>query len=509
MGERNYQVIVLALAACLAAFALHAYPVFRPMMVYDDFQILEKSLTWRSTWANLWVPSNEHAMPLGRLSTFALVQSAGRQTLLPLATALQGPLAILAGMGLLYLLVRRELGHSFYGLVALILFGVTSIYHQAVSWFAASFAVLTLDTLLLALLAAQGWRLTGWLRHLALCTLWTALAPAWFAVGVLAGPLCCLYLLPRDDSTPAGWRRRLLSLVPLLGTAVFLAVSLPRTAAQITGLLRDDGRLDLIYGTGQPGWQKSLPLIALNHTGRSLVDQLMLGVCGIGGFACPAVVVLVFLLLLAVGGVWWWRRAPCRRLLVLGLGLILFSYLLIYAGRSHLAYAEDGLYRWTRYALLPYLGLVLFVCGGLPRWQHRFFALGWVAGAESAKPRRTASGPDAYRGVEDSAPATQKSCKRIAHGYLGLLVAGLFVLHLPRALITSFPYDPSQREVLQRIEATDARCRARHLDADTARQALEPLEVPGAGDVNGWVLLRGSDDPHPVSVREAQNLLAP
>jgi hypothetical protein len=91
------------------------------------------------------------------------------------------------------------------------------------------------------------------------------------------------------------------------------------------------------------------------------------------------------------------------------------------------------------------------------------------------------------------------------------LLAGLFVLHLPRILLTSSPYDLSQREVLQRIEAMDARCRAYHIDADTARQALEPepLEVPVAGDFNGWVLLRGSDDPHPVSVREAQSLLAP
>ena len=141
--------------------ALEAYPLSHPQLIIDDVQIVLGSYTWQKTLDNLWVPANEHTMPLGRLTTWALVQLAGRPTLLPLVFGLQGPITLLAGIALCYLFVRRELGHPFHGILAAALFGVTAVYQQAVYWFAASFAVLTLDTILLALLAAQRWRQTG------------------------------------------------------------------------------------------------------------------------------------------------------------------------------------------------------------------------------------------------------------------------------------------------------------------------------------------------------------
>src|SRR5262249_13670368 len=162
----------------------------------DDFQILVRSWTWQRTWDDLWVPANEHAMPVGRLTTWALVQLASRASAVPQVAAFQGPLAVIVGALLLYLFVRRELGHPLYGLVAAALFGVSTVYGQAVYWFSSSFSILTLDTLLLALLAAQALRRTGSWLYLHLCVLAVALAPTWFASGILAGPLCALYLLP-------------------------------------------------------------------------------------------------------------------------------------------------------------------------------------------------------------------------------------------------------------------------------------------------------------------------
>src|SRR5919199_3242936 len=83
-------VLVLGVAACLAALALHAYPMCRPWLFDDDFLYLAQSWTWQATRENLWLPMNEHAMPLGRLSTWVLVQLAGgRPTAMPLAAALQ------------------------------------------------------------------------------------------------------------------------------------------------------------------------------------------------------------------------------------------------------------------------------------------------------------------------------------------------------------------------------------------------------------------------------------
>src|SRR5262245_30255378 len=98
-------------------------------------------------------------MPLGRLTTWGLIQLTGRLTALPFATGWQGPLALLVGLFFLYHFVRRERDDALYGWLAAILFGVSSAYQEAVTWFAASFGVLSLDTFLLALLAAQRWRL--------------------------------------------------------------------------------------------------------------------------------------------------------------------------------------------------------------------------------------------------------------------------------------------------------------------------------------------------------------
>src|SRR5206468_4244356 len=138
---------------------------------------------------------------------------------------------------------------------------------QAVYWFSASFSILTLDTLLLALLAAQRWRQTGRLQYLALSALWSALAPGWFASGILAGPLCCLYLLPQAErDAPAAekaqpwWRHLALALVPLLGSVAFLAVSLPRTANHI---------LHLEHYGDKTAVQAFSPLTGLVYTGRS------------------------------------------------------------------------------------------------------------------------------------------------------------------------------------------------------------------------------------------------
>ena len=113
-----------------------------------------------------------------------------------------------------------SLDHAFYGWIAAIGFGVSSVYQQAIVWFAASFSVLALDTILLALLAAQRWRQNRRRRWLLLSCLATALAPAWFASGILAGPLCALYLWPNESLGVDSRRVRLAALTPLLGSAV-------------------------------------------------------------------------------------------------------------------------------------------------------------------------------------------------------------------------------------------------------------------------------------------------
>jgi hypothetical protein len=478
---------LISVLACVASIALYSYTFWRPVLLQDDFQIVAPSLTWQRTWDNLWLPQNEHAMPVGRVLTFALLYLAGRPASYPLAAALVGPAALVIALLLTKRFVERELEHPFYGLVAMILFGVTAVYQQAVFWFAASFSVLTLDMLLLGLLAAQAYRLTQWWPYVVLSALWCLLAPCWFASGVLAGPVCCLYLLlpPRA----LNWRRAAAAAAPLLGTAVFLAVSLPRTAATIMTLEHygESNALDNF----QPG--KGL-LITL----RSIVENLLLGVFGIWEMIVPLPLVIVALLVLAGIGVWWWRRAPCKRLLVLGLGLIGSSYLLAYSARAEWAVGTSltGV-AWSRYHLLPQLGLVLFIVGGLPAWAGRRFTL------------------------NGDGSLTRKQVR-----FLLCLIGILFLIHLPHGLIGTIRFYPlpfewgksyivtpaAQQEALREVERVDARCQEHGISAAAAQQALPWLSIPWAtpegkkGEFNGWRLLKGSAAPREPETRSDEEI---
>jgi hypothetical protein len=477
VSSRRAILLLIALAGG-ATLLLYVRSLAIPVLYYDDFQILTQSWTWPRTRDGLWVPQNEHAMPLGRLLCFALEALAGRLPVLPFVICLVGPLALLLALGLVYVFVRRELGHSFYALLAVVLFGVTSVYHQAVWWFAASFAVIALDTLLLGLLAAQRWRKAGRLFDLGLVTLACLLAPGWFAIGVLAGPLCSLYLLaPAPGERLLAWRRLLAALAPVAGTALFLAVSLPRTAATIMHLEHYQGRTAV---------EAFDPLIGLWYSTRSVVDNLLLGIVGITGVALPVWCALAVLGGAVLVGGWWWRQVPDRRLMVLGLGLIGSSYVLVYSARSTWDYDQMTQPNFARYHLLPHLGLVLFFCGGLPGRAGRWFTL-----------------------AADGAPVPRQ--RRM----IGVLIGVCLLLQLPRGLLCGaatgwHPLDEqrAQRDALRRIEEVDARCRAHHISAPAARQALGRLDIPLSQNViDGWEFLCGSDDSRSLPPEEVKRLL--
>jgi hypothetical protein len=359
---------------CLATLALRFSSLLSPGLVLDDFDILAKSWTWHVTSDNLWTPANEHSMPLGRLSTWLLIRLAGTPERVPRVVLLQGPLALLAATILLYLFVRRETGHPLPALVAMALFGVSARYQEGVIWFAASFAVLAMDMLLLGLLAAQGWRQTRRWWYLVLSAFWCALAPGWFATGILAGPLCALYLLgpDQDHAGPARSRRRLLFLVPLLGTAVSLAITMPRNAERIFNLARTE--------VEKTAWETFDVGVGLRSTLRALVDDLLPGLAGTSGWTVPTPWVWLALAALLVAGLLWWRAAPRHNLLLLGAGMIGSGYLLVFSGRAYIPY--EVMHHWGRYQLYAHLGLVLYLCGAWPYYQglaSRALVPGWRA----------------------------------------------------------------------------------------------------------------------------------
>ncbi len=487
----------LTAAACGAAVSLYVYTFWRPALMQDDFEILAQSVTWERTWAGLWIPQNEHAMPLGRLLTYALLQLAGRPSNYPLAAALVGPAALVVAMLLTARFVRRELKHPFYSLFALTVFGVSAVYQQAVFWFAASFSVVTLDMLLLGLLAAQSYRRTRHWPYLLLSALYCFLAPCWFASGVLAGPLCCLYLLPlfHDDGDRRDWKALaedwFRSLYPLAGTLAFVGISLPRTSDAIMNLphyqMQDTNALDAF----QPGKGFLMSL-------RSLVENLLLGVVGITEVQVPVPLVVVALLGLGIFGVWWWRRAPCKRLLLLGSGLIGANYLLVYSARAE--WSADGSLvgvAWSRYHLLPQLGLALFLVGGLPAWNGRLFTLSEDGGLTRNQVR-----------------------------FLACLIGILLLVQLPRSISATIRVEPlpfefgksklvppdDQQQALHLVERVDARCREQGISAAAAKRVLPWLAIPGAtpegeaGEFNGWELLKGSATPREPETRSDEEL---
>src|SRR5262249_50888390 len=125
---------------------------------------------------------------------------------------------------------------------------------------------------------------------------------------------------------------------------------------------------------GKTALQTINPLLGLEYTGRTLVDSLVLGVVNATGDTCPDALVPVGLAGIGLAGWCWWRVAPQRQLMLLGLRLILVSYGLMYSARAGWPYREL-MARWTRYHLFPFLGLVFFVCGGLPSRQGTLFQL--------------------------------------------------------------------------------------------------------------------------------------
>jgi hypothetical protein len=477
--SRDPNVLRLGVLAGLAAAGLYLCAVCMPCPVQDDFDIWLTSWTWERAVSGLWKPNNEHVMPLGRLLAFAAVRLPGRTAAVPYATALVGPAAVLLGMALVYLFVRRELGHPLYGLLALVGFGVTAVYQEAVRWFAASFAVLALDTLLLGLLAAQRYRLGGGRRWLPASAAAAALAPAWFASGVLAGPLVALYLVAGGSPPgPGSWWRRagqvaLAAAAPVLGTMLFLAVSLPRTAEAVLHTSHYDGRTAL---------ESFHPLVGAGYGCRAFADSLLLGQIGLpaprfdlpgwGPVAGLPIPLVVFVLAAAAAaGAWWLWQAPDRRLPVLGLGMIASSYLLIYSARAEWRY-EDMLH-WSRYQLQPQLGLTLFVVGGLPGWAGRRWALD---------------------------PSGRLSRRQVVT--VAALTAACFVVQLPRGIAGTYFYSARVSRALREIDDVDRRCRQHHIGAAEAVAALPPLEIPdSAWGGNGWLFLRGSPDPRPADPR--------
>jgi len=454
----------------LASLAFYIPGIVRPMMLWDDFEIVRRSWTWQDTLANLWYPANEHSMPLGRLTEWLMVCIAGDLSNVAFVNAFQGPLALLGGLVLIYRFVWRELGHPFAGLLAMGLYGVSAQYMEAVYWFSASYSVLSMDMLLLGLLAAQSWLRTGKKRHLFWAAFWSLLSPGWFAIGVLAGPLISLYLLA---DRVLQWKRLGREVapcfVPFLGTFISLAITLPNNIGLLLGHQPHIG----------PGESMHFdPLKGGLYTWRFFVDALLPGEVGYPPFEAPDYMVtgrlMLALTLAAVG--WYWARD--RRLLVLGLGLVILASWLPLSGRAYRDYGE--IFAWKRYRLLPHLGVVFYLCGAL---IPRLLQLG--------------------------DRLTMKQCHFLVVAALTLQIA----LQVPLALHPPFDSYEDQVKQFREVDRVRALCRLHHISGEQAREVLPSMALSecdrefGGKRIEGYDFVEGSPKPTAHSSDEARELL--
>lgn len=447
-----------AAVLCLGALSLHLTSLFRPQLLYDDFDILQASWTWADTTSNLWEPMNEHSWPLTRLTTSAVVEASGhRQTLLPLMAAIPPRLALIGALLLTFRFATKHTGSQLAGIVGMIAFGLTAAYQEAIYWYAAHPPLWCVCCALLALTAADRWLESGRWWRLAEVGLWAFVAPCWFAGGVIVGPLVGVYLVLSH--------RWLAGAVPFAGALLFLFLSWAFAGDKINNPHHFEGKSML---------QSLDPITGAGMTARAVVDQIAVAAVGVFRVAMPIPVVAVMLPLLIVVAVWWWWRAPDRRLVLVGAGFIVGSDLLIYSARGEWSYAEQ-LRDWSRYNVFPWFGLMLMLVGGVR----------WPAG-----------------------PLTRRQAG-IALG----VTAVFFAVQLPRGMFGSAGIDPDQPAMLRQLEEIDRRCREHRISAAAARQALPPLFteywlVQGKDEPRNCLeLLWGSPDPVPRGVEEVRRLL--
>ncbi len=349
--------LTLFAAICAAPMALRLQ---HPSLFSDDVTRIGQLQTSPSLGSLLFVPFNEHMAPLFQTVSWVAWQLCGRGLpRAPLAFVLASLLPHALSLLALGVLVRRELRSATTAMAAVALLGLSGLIVETYAWYSASSftwsllgAIVALDCAGRSLAASSRRGRSGWLLASSVASL---LAPAGSAIGILAGPLAVIRVVFEPGISP---RRRILGLIPALGTLLYLGVCALHRFREVLAS-SDSSRVDVGLAIRNVATVPSAVLLP----GQFGLPNLAGYVPGAALMAATGVLLLACLA--------WARRSPGNRPAILGgVWLIAGGYALTIGLRSYAGSPMTLINE--RYQLFPQLGLVLMMAVILRPWLARF-----------------------------------------------------------------------------------------------------------------------------------------
>ncbi|GAC1473830.1 MAG: hypothetical protein NVSMB9_23140 [Isosphaeraceae bacterium] len=411
------------LAACLGPYLIR---LLSPSLYADDIVRIAQLQTTKLT-GMLFQPFNEHLAPLFQVVSWVSWQLAGRSLArAPLAFTLASFLPFVLVLNALGGIIRRETRSGAVALAGLAIFSLSSLSQETVYWYSASSFMWALLCTLLAWLAMAraSDRPTRASRRfdLALAALAASAAPAFSAIGLLAGPFAAIPAL-------GGRGRRSDALAPAAGTLFFLGLCgvLHHSAAVATSIERNSGIVPGVLASVRAPFAALVPgLVGLSPRTSSGASDVVL-----------ITLTLAFTTLLLVEAR---RNRDARALILGGLLLIFGGYTLTFCARA--GETGRGLLETQRYHLFPMAGFVLLLAPFLRRILGRC----------------------------DSRPLTRL-------WIAAALAATLLVLHDSRMRAGArFLHYRDQTQTLAALDRLGVLCARHHITRDQALATLDPIE---------------------------------
>jgi hypothetical protein len=315
----------------------------------DDFRQCKESKDWPTTMAHLWVPFNEHLIPFARVLTFLITRPgvfSGPES----ACALTGMGLFVVVLALLFVLLVRLTGEEYTAAILLMIFAISLAYEEVIMWYSASLWLLPTILLLVALLGLESKTRLGMMGTV----LASLLGPWNFSLGVLVGPIAASWAWLRFPDRKHWWWPPLLA--GMLSTMIVLRI-----------LVEVVSTADYTEAGGR-GFRAFDPVEGTVVIARLMVDRLVLLNLGYRQIPVPIYVAAGILVLMAVGLAWLLRRYPSLWAAMPGVIIMMLGYVATIPFRTWEPY--PSLLTWSRYQLLPQLGMV--IAWALARGQTDF-----------------------------------------------------------------------------------------------------------------------------------------